>query len=127
MGALRDDGNGTPGTHFDQIVRAAGGGTLDLVNGQVALAFPGINDPNSGDPFWQTTHTWTILMLADGGNASNFGGLSNAAAYAGAGTFGLSLVGPGHVLLTFTPVPEPAALVVFGVGTVAACLWRRRR
>jgi autotransporter-associated beta strand protein len=118
-----------PGTDWDQI--GVTGGQLSILSGAIlnpefigsALA------PNSGDPFWHTSHDWNNIISLTG-TATNptgfvhftidnsqwvqFGSFSTIAAQSGMG-----------VDLVWTPVPESASCLLLVVG--AATLWIRRR
>ena len=98
LAALEDDSNGTGGIAFDVI--SVTGGTLTLGGSStLKLLFTGTATvPNGTDPFWQTTHRWTIISA--GGAASDFAAIQNGAY--GAGTFATS-VEAGGIVLTFTP------------------------
>ena len=127
LGSLKDDGTGTAGTDFDQILLTGGnltlGGTSALTLDFSLLAG---SDPNSSAPFWQSNHSWTII---DGTGATNTGSTNFAqitnATYAD-GTFTTSSDSAGNTVLNYQAVPEPgsAALLVFGTLSLLA---RRRR
>jgi len=102
LAALKDNSTGVAGTDFDQVV--VSGGTLALgSSATLDIRFAGsASAPNTSVPFWQSAHSWTIVLLSGGSNPgpSNFGRLKNAN-YA-AGNFSTSESG-GSILLTFTP------------------------
>jgi autotransporter-associated beta strand protein len=118
---------GGSGTNWDRI--DIGGGTLNVASAAVlAPQFIGTaTPPNSGDPFWQTNHTWNNVIALTGGSGtgslifqidnsawSAFGGFDTRPA-----TFGMG------VELRWTPVPEPVHLL--GLAGLATVLWRVRR
>jgi autotransporter-associated beta strand protein len=83
-----------PGTNFDQTVV---GGTLTLGAGTtLALDFSLLlgQGPGSGNPFWNTAHSWKIIDTV-GNNAT-----STFASVTGAAGFSTSIVG-GDIMLNF--------------------------
>ena len=124
LAALKDNATGVAGTDFDQIV--VSGGTLALGT-QTTIDIRFISPataPDAGDPFWQSSHSWTIIALNGGTNpgSSNFGRVKNGN-YA-AGNFATSANASG-IVLTFTPNVAPpvvrpgiAGLTNNGVGSV---------
>lgn len=131
LGSLKDDATGTAGTDFDQIDLTGAGGNLKL-GGTSALTLSfinAINDPNSSDPFWTSTHSWTVIA---GTGATNTGSTQFASITDPTwndGTFSSSADSLGNVILTFTPsnaVPEPATAGLLLAGGVML-LGRRRR
>ncbi len=117
LAALKDSSTGVAGTDFDQIVLT--GGTLAL-GAQAAqdIRFTGsATAPNASNPFWQSPHTWRIILLSGGSNpgASNFGRIKNGT-YA-AGKFTTAADGTG-ILLTFMPNAAPPRITaITGAGT----------
>jgi autotransporter-associated beta strand protein len=127
LGALKDNGTGTAGADFDQLLVT--GGNLNA-HGKVTLNFLAGTTPSPAVTFWQSPHTWTIASLSGGTNtgSTDFNGIvSNAAAFSSAGSFTLGLDASRDVLLTFAPVPEPAGLLLVAGAVLAggACLRRR--
>jgi len=119
LAALKDDSTGVAGTDFDQIV--ASGGTLTL--GTVAtldIRFTGSAiAPNFDDPFWQSSHTWRIILLNGGSNPgySNFGRIKNGTYPVGDFTTTADASG---ILLTYTPnAPRPRITAITGTGTTS--------
>jgi len=106
LAALKDGATGFAGTDFDQIVLA--GGTLALgAQATLDLRFIGLaSAPDGGNPFWQSPHTWTVILLDGGSNpgASNFGKVQNGNYTAG--NFTTTATSSG-IMLTFTPTPPP--------------------
>jgi len=109
--ALKDDTDGSPRGDFDRVTITNG----NLVLGgssKLSIRFAGTaNNPDSGDPFWQANHSWTIIELtgtAANPSAANFATLENAT-YA-AGTFSTSVEPNGSIKLHFTSsvAPPPA-------------------
>jgi autotransporter-associated beta strand protein len=102
LAALKDNSDGIPGTDFDQIVLT--GGELQLGgSSQLVLAFAGGTAPNSGNPFWQASRSWTIINLSGGANSANASFAVIANASYNAGNFSTSVGGGGSIILTFTP------------------------
>jgi hypothetical protein len=112
LAAYKDDGDGTPGTDFDQIVLT--GGSLTLGGASVlSLRFTGTaTAPNGSDSFWQTTHNWTVISAA--GAASKFAAIENGV-YA-VGHFATS-VQSGGIVLTYTPGTALTPVTNFSITT----------
>jgi autotransporter-associated beta strand protein len=131
------DVDGAAGTGYDTI----SAGTLDL-SGLTAGGFninlwslasigPDVNGSalNFND---LSSYSWTLASTTGitGFNAANFTVNTSAANGAGGfanaftGAFGVSTVG-NNLVLTYTPVPEPAAALLGGLGSLL--LLRRRR
>jgi fibronectin-binding autotransporter adhesin len=115
----------SPGTNYDQIVIS--GGNLAINSGaSVTLNFIGVPvNPNSGDAFWNTAHTWTLIDIngtATNTGSTNFGSITNATFTSGTFSLGLS---SGDVLLNFAPVPEPLTLIL--LGAVGLMFYNRKR
>ncbi|MGZ5527811.1 MAG: beta strand repeat-containing protein, partial [Limisphaerales bacterium] len=91
---------GAAGVDYDQLTIS--GGSLVLGgSSKLALSFPGdVSAPSLSDPFWQYSHTWTIVKLAGGSNPGNttFSSIINPTN--AAGYFTTSVSG-GNVLLKF--------------------------
>ena len=128
MGALADDTTGTAGTHFDQISLTGSGGNLVLGGtSKLMLDFAALgSDPNSADPFWLASHSWTVIDGEAGvtnTGSTNFNQVLNSNFTTG--SFATTADALGNVTLVFTPIPEPAtaALLLGSLGLLA----RRRR
>jgi len=128
MGALADDSNGTAGTDFDQISLTGSGGNLVLGGtSKLMLDFAALgSDPNSADPFWLASHSWTVIDGEAG--VTNTGSTNFSQVVNGnftTGSFATAADALGNVTLVFTPIPEPtaAALLLGSLGMLA----RRRR
>jgi len=98
LAALKDDSDGTAGTDFDQILMTSAAPTLGGSSTLSIRFIDGASAPDGSNPFWQSTHQWTIISAS--GAASNFAAIQNGA-YS-AGTFTTS-VEAGGIVLTFTP------------------------
>ncbi len=116
LAALKDNATGVAGTDFDQIV--VSGGTLALsTQATLDIRFIGsATAPNFSDPFWQSVHTWRIILLSGGSNpgSSNFGRARNATYTAGKFT---TTVDASGILLTYTPNAAPPRMTeIIGAG-----------
>jgi autotransporter-associated beta strand protein len=109
--AFTDDATGVAGKDFDRVALTNGNLTLGGAS-KLAINFGGTaTAPDSGDPFWQANHTWTVIQLSDTAAnpaSSDFASLENATF--AAGTFSTSVSGNGSIVLTFTSnvAPPPA-------------------
>jgi len=114
LAALKDNTDGMPGTDFDQIVLA--GGSLNLGGSStLRILFTGATTaPDSSDPFWQTTRSWTIIWF--GGATSTFATIENGVYPAGSFT---TSADTGNIVLTFTPGvgPTPTPVTSFGIAS----------
>lgn len=124
--SLADNTTGTAGTHFDQITLS---GLANLVLGgtsKLTLNLSDVAGPDSADPFWLSSRQWTIVdadATTTNTGSTNFSEITNGS-YA-AGTFSTAADSLGNVILTFTPVPEPSALLMI-VGSGGLLMVRRR-
>ena len=128
MGALKDNATGTAGTDFSQISLTGTGGNLKLGGtSQVTLSFVNrINDPNSGNPFWNSSHSWTIIAGTGTTNIgdTNMSSITNASW--SAGSFTTLADSSGNLTLNYVTIPEPVGLSVLGIAGMLI-LGRRRR
>jgi hypothetical protein len=86
--------------------------------------------PNAGDPFWQTSHTWSNVIGLTGTGTST-GPLVFQISNSPWSAFGLfdsrpATVGTG-VELRWTPVPEPVHILAAVAGVAFALRVRRSR
>lgn len=106
--ALVDDSTGVAGRDFDRVTLTNGNLTLRGTS-KLAIRFGGTaTDPDSGDPFWSTGHSWTVIQLTDTAanpSASNFAALQNASFTNG--TFHTTVEPDGSIRLHFTPAGAP--------------------
>jgi fibronectin-binding autotransporter adhesin len=120
-------GNGDTAADRDQLVVT---GALNLLSTGAVIRVK--QAAGTFDP--AVTHSYTIAtttagVLVDGSATGSLAGVQlDTSGFASPGTFALSRDPGGNLLvLTYTPVPEPAALAVFAVGIIAAACARRRR
>jgi autotransporter-associated beta strand protein len=118
------------GTNYDQIA-ITGGLTLDVA-GAYTLDLLSLTSGNlSGNVanFTDTANSWSILTTT--GGITNFdsskwtintGGFTSSPTWTGSWSIGQT---GNNLVLTYTPVPEPAAALLGGLGTLL--LLRRRR
>jgi hypothetical protein len=110
LAALKDSAMGVVGTDFDQMVLT--GGALSLgAQATLDIRFVGsATAPDSSNPFWQSAHSWPIILLSGGSNpgASNFGRVNNGSF--AAGNFTAAADGNGSIMLTFTPNLVPSVM-----------------
>ena len=127
LASLTDDGTGTAGTDFDQLLLNGGnltlGGTSLLT---LDFSLLGVSDPNSTATFWDSNHSWTII---DGNGATNTGSTNFSqitnATYAD-GFFTTSSDSAGNTVLNFQAVPEPGSASLLVVGALGLLARRRR-
>ncbi len=114
------------GTNYD-VIKLTGGNLVLGGTAKLSLNFIGAaSAPATNAPFWQSAHTWTIISLT--GSAANPGlsrflTISNATYAAGSFTNSVDL--SGNILLTYTPVPGPAPVIVpaiVGAGTSSSTI-----
>ena len=109
LAALKDGNTGVTGMDYDQIVLT--GGTLALgAQSTLDIRFIGsATAPNPAVVFWQSSHTWTNILLNGGSNPgpSNFGRVKNGSYPAGNFTVAASSSG---IVLTYTPIIVPPRL-----------------
>jgi autotransporter-associated beta strand protein len=95
LSSLVDNTTGDAGDHWDLITVS---GHATLTGGSLSPGFGAGDEPDSGDAFWDDTHTWTIL------SAAGFtGSLSTPGGYADGG-FATQVSG-GSLQLVWTPGP----------------------
>ena len=118
----------SPGTNFDQIINS---GTVSFGSGaQLSPYFTGAStNPNSGDPFWTSNHSWVVISNAGGTMTGTGFDVSNTS-WSGIGSFSTTVVGDA-VTLTWTAttaVPEPSTYAtILGVVVLTAAVYRRRQ
>jgi len=104
LGVLADDATGVAGTDWDEIATAA---TRSLALGgtsQLTLDLSLVASPDSGDPFWNSDHTWLIADVGTAGTTGNFASiLGNSFTK---GTFSTAIVG-SDVVLSFDRSATP--------------------
>ena len=95
LGSLSTSG---PGVNFDQVVVGGNlvlGGTSSL-NLDFTLPSLAAADPNAGDPFWNSPHSWKIIDTNTNTGGTNFSSITN-------GTWSF-----GHFTTTVVPAPTRA-------------------
>ena len=91
----------------------------------IFLEFADGISPQSGDPYWNLTHTWTLFDINTQPESLQLN-LGNP--LFAEGRFGVSWgPGTGSLLLTFTPVPEPGSLLLVTAAVGCMLLWKRSR
>ncbi|MEY2878295.1 MAG: hypothetical protein RLZZ15_675, partial [Verrucomicrobiota bacterium] len=127
LGSLVSNGTGTAGTNWDLITLA---GTATLTTNSVALVpnFTAVSGPTSGNAFWNSSQTWTVVD-GNGGTISATFSIDNSS-WTSAGSFALAFANSNTDLtMTWTPaaVPEPSTYAAFaGVAALALAAYRRR-
>lgn len=119
----------TPGTHFDQLL-VLSGGSLTLSSGATLVpAFTGTaTSPASGNSFWASAQTWTVIANSGGTVTGTAFNLDNSP-WSANGNFAAALAN-NEVLLTWTPsaIPEPSTYAaILGSIALAGAAWRRHR
>lgn len=127
LGSLVDNITGTPGTNWSFVEFTNAGATIDFNGMALAVDVEDVESPNSGNPFWDEDHAWTVINSQV--NLGSSIDLKLAAAKFSQGRFSWVHGGNGTggtlIELRFTPVPEPSTLLALGLG--CAVLLRRRR
>ena len=89
----------------------------------IFLEFAAGISPQSGDPFWNSAHAWTLFDMHNQWSgfysAGNFSFAEGQFAFAWNSAAGTGLLG-------FAPVPEPGTFLL-GVAAAGYGLWRQRR
>ncbi len=99
--SLADDTSGVAGTNFDQL-QITGGNLVLNGSSQVSIQFAGTaTNPDFGDSYWQTNHSWTIVSLAGGLNPGNSQFVSIVNGTFNTGSFSVSL-SSGSIVLNYT-------------------------
>jgi fibronectin-binding autotransporter adhesin len=128
LGAHVDDANGVAGVDWD-LVNA---GTADLTDLTLDLNFIlAATDPDSGDPFWDSDHTWLVVNASDS-LTGNFSAITlGGSAFAfDTGTFETFTVGNQAFLQFSSTVPEPSAIALWSfiaVGLIGGAMFQARR
>ncbi|MCX8091077.1 MAG: hypothetical protein N3I86_09140 [Verrucomicrobiae bacterium] len=106
--ALVDDATGQAGIDYDRVTVTNGNLTLGGTS-KLSIRFGGTaSDPDSGNPFWTNSHTWTVILVtntAANPGGSNFALLENAVYTAG--SFSTSVAPDGSIRLHYTPGGAP--------------------
>jgi len=88
--------------------------------------FVGVSDPNSGLPFWNSAHVWTLVEVMGATQVSGVFGDVSLGTWS-QGSFSLTVSTSSAinaVQLAYSPVPEPSAALLLLAGA-AFCLRRR--
>jgi len=114
LGTLKDDSDGNAGIDWSRL-NVTDGFVSFGANSLLTLNFSLANDPDGGNSFWDSSHTWQVI------NADAYGGTLavETPAYS-SGTFSFD---SGIGQLSYT-VPEPGSLALLGLGSL---LFLRRR
>jgi hypothetical protein len=122
---IDDFSGGVAGTHWG-LVDVNGGDLTYGANADFRLSFSGVTNPNSGNPFWNSTRRWLVGEL-DTGNLT-YEGIPLTAGTWTNGYFFLDNIG-NDLYLNWQLTPEPSTWAMLGVGgaVLAASLHRRSR
>jgi autotransporter-associated beta strand protein len=121
--ALTDNAS-SAGIDFDQVI-VGNGGSVTLGGSstiRIDVSSLATIDPNSNDPFWNSSHSWLAIDLQNGGfnaGGSDFANILNSSFARGTFTTSVDL---GRIFIHFnvSPVPEPGALgLTFGAALLA--------
>lgn len=118
LGTLKDDDDGLAGIDWS-LLDVTDGSVQFHENSLLTLNFSPSNNPDAGDPFWDSDHTWQIV------DANTYNGTMDiqSPTYA-AGTFSFD---SGNGQLSFNAIPEPSAALFVLTGVGALLLKRRRK
>lgn len=110
--------------HFDNPALTHFGASGEPVN--ITVDLTNVPDPDSGDPFWNTDHSWIIADAATGWSQMWY-----SYAFVGyqQGRFSVtndSSFSTLSLVYTFAPVPEPSSIVFAGIAGLTVWRWRRR-
>ena len=108
-----------PGTDFDQLVvdgslKLAAGSRIQPVMGVGLENNPGTTPLN---PFWQSSHSWKVLDFVGAGPYAETFEAVEFGTYA-SGSF-TQMLSAGDILIVWTPVPEPAAVLALAAAGLA--------
>jgi len=121
LNSLTDDSSGTPGTDWGSLSLNGGGNLTFASASRLQFVFP--SDPNSGNPFWNSSHQWLLGDLTTG--TLDYSGLGIELPNWTTGDFSLTNIG-NDLYLDFTAVPEPSTIALF-IGGLALLGFVARR
>jgi len=126
LGSLTDNLTGTAGTDFDQIKLLTSTSALNATLGTLVPSFGSTPAPNSGNVFWNSAHTWTVVDNTAGGTITGTFLATNL--WSGSGTFSLGATTLNWIPAT-TAIPEPSTgAALLGLAAIASAMaWRRQR
>jgi len=117
LGSLTDDDDGIAGVDWSRL-DVTDGFVEFGIDSLLTLNFSPANNPDAGNSFWNSNHTWQIV------NADNYSGtLAIQSPTYAAGEFSFD---SGTGQLSFNAVPEPSAAMLL-IGVAMAMLLKRRR
>ncbi|MEO0794283.1 MAG: PEP-CTERM sorting domain-containing protein [Verrucomicrobiota bacterium] len=113
--------DGQPGIDWDQVF---GQNIVFQTFSIISLDFVDVADPDSGNTFWNSAHSWDVAFATQ---SLQDNGLFILNPNYLQGDFSL-LADSNTLQLVFTPVPEPStyALFALGGGLIGFWFWRRR-
>ena len=122
--SLADNATGTAGTDFDQIALTA---ALDVDSPVLDIDLSAVADPDSGNAFWNSSHSWTILTGFTSYSETGSGDMLNATWTTG--SFDLQAGAGGNSFeLVWQTVPEPGSIVLLGLAALLLPLfWVKKR
>jgi fibronectin-binding autotransporter adhesin len=114
-----------PGTDFDLLQQNSG--NLIINGGALLPTFIGsASAPSLSNAFWQNTQSWIVINNTGAGTATGALTVDNTA-WASEGFFATAIGGTGNdLILTWTPIPEPASLALVAAGAVLLVPRRKR-
>lgn len=127
LNTLTDQSSGIAGTDWGHI-NLTGANNLVFASSSMDLYFFPVNDPDSGDTFWNSSHQWQIANLNSGTLDRSGLGIATSSNSWATGNFGLLTLNGNDLYLYWNPAPEPASVVSLlgGLGLIGVVLKRKR-